>query len=228
MNFLDKRKIPVLLRKFKYKNPQAFLYIASTIVGLVGGLAAVFLKNLVHWTEELVYSGYTEHYYIWTIFLPAIGILLTVLYIKFFVKKNISHGVGKVLAAISKQRSEIDKSNTYTSVVASSLTVGFGGSVGLEAPVVYTGAAIGSNFAQYFNLNFKLRTLLIACGCSAAIAGIFKAPIAAIIFSLSTDDRFNNVVYCSFADCLCYRRIGFLFFDGRKRNFFFCHFSTIR
>lgn len=184
MNFLDKRKIPVLLRKFKYKNPQAFLYIASTIVGLAGGLAAVFLKNLVHWTEELVYSGYTEHYYIWTIFLPAIGILLTVLYIKFFVKKNISHGVGKVLAAISKKRSEIDKSNTYTSVVASSLTVGFGGSVGLEAPVVYTGAAIGSNFAQYFNLNFKLRTLLIACGCSAAIAGIFKAPIAAIIFSL--------------------------------------------
>ena len=86
MNFLDKRKIPVLLRKFKYKNPQAFLYIASTIVGLAGGLAAVFLKNLVHWTEELVYSGYTEHYYIWTIFLPAIGILLTVLYIKFFVK----------------------------------------------------------------------------------------------------------------------------------------------
>ena len=184
MKFLDKRKIPVLARKFKYKNPHAFLYIASTIVGLIGGLAAVFLKNLVHWTEEFVYSDYTEHYNIWTIFLPTIGIFLTVLYIKFFVKRNISHGVGKVLAAISKQRSVIDKSNTYTSVVSSSLTVGFGGSVGLEAPVVYTGAAIGSNFAQYFNLNFKLRTLLIACGCSAAIAGIFKAPIAAIIFSL--------------------------------------------
>lgn len=184
MSFIDKRKIPILLRKFKYNSPQSFLYTASTIVGLIGGLAAVLLKNIVHWTEELVYSDYTEHYYIWTIFLPAIGILLTVLYIHFFVKKNIAHGVGKVLAAISKTRSKIDKSNTYTSVVASSLTVGFGGSVGLEAPVVYTGAAIGSNFAKYFNLNFKFRTLLIACGCSAAIAGIFKAPIAAIIFSL--------------------------------------------
>lgn len=184
MSYLDRRKIPILVRKFKYNSPQSFLYIVSTLVGLIGGLAAVFLKNVVHWTEKLVYSDYTEHYYIWTIFLPAIGILLTVLYINFFVKKNIDHGVGKVLAAISKLRSKIDKSNTYTSVVASSLTVGFGGSVGLEAPVVYTGAAIGSNFAQYFNLNFKLRTLLIACGCSAAIAGIFKAPIAAIIFSL--------------------------------------------
>lgn len=184
MSYIDKRKIPILLRKFKYKRPQSFLYVASTIVGLIGGLAAVFLKNLVHWTEELVYSDYAKHYYISTIFLPAIGILITVLYINFFVKKNIGHGVGKVLAAISKLRSKIDKSNTYTSVVASSFTVGFGGSVGLEAPVVYTGAAIGSNVAQYFNLNFKLRTLLIACGCSAAIAGIFKAPIAAIIFSL--------------------------------------------
>lgn len=184
INFFDKRRTPIIIRKFKYENPQAFLYLASTFVGLLGGLAAVFLKNLVHWTEELVYSDYAEHYNIWTLFLPAIGILLTVLYIRFFVKRNINHGVGKVLAAISKQRSEIDKSNTFTSVVSSSLTVGFGGSVGLEAPIVYTGAAIGSNFAQYFSLNFKLRTLLIACGSSAAIAGIFKAPIAAIIFSL--------------------------------------------
>ena len=151
MSFIDKRKIPILLRKFKYNSPQSFLYTASTIVGLIGGLAAVLLKNIVHWTEELVYSDYTEHYYIWTIFLPAIGILLTVLYLHFIVKKNIAHGIGKVLAAISKTRSKIDKSNIYTSVVASSLTVGFGGSVGLEAPVVYTGAAIGSNFAKHFN-----------------------------------------------------------------------------
>lgn len=184
MNRTEIKKFLILIRVFKYKNPQSFLIILSIIVGIIGGVSAVFLKNIVHWTEEIVYSDISRHYYYSTIFLPAIGILLTVLYIHFFVKQDIGHGVGKVLASISKKRSEIDKSNTYTSVIASSLTVGFGGSVGLEAPVVYTGAAIGSNFAKFFNLNFKYRTLLIACGSSAAIAGIFKAPIAAIIFSL--------------------------------------------
>ncbi|MDR2122827.1 MAG: chloride channel protein [Flavobacteriaceae bacterium] len=174
----------IIIRKFRYQNPQIFVYLVSTLIGVVGGLSAVILKNLVSFAEELVYHNENIHYNYWTIFLPAIGIILTVLYIKYFVKTDISHGVEKVLYSISKNRSKIDKKNTYSSVIASSLTVGFGGSVGLEAPIVYTGAAIGSNIAQKFNLNLKLRTLFIACGCSAAIAGIFKAPIAAIIFSL--------------------------------------------
>jgi CIC family chloride channel protein len=161
-----------------------FVYLVSTLIGLIGGLSAVILKNLVGLTEEFIYHNENIRYNYWTIVLPAIGIILTVLYIKYFVKENISHGVEKVLYAISKNRSKIDKKNTYSSVVSSSLTVGFGGSVGLEAPIVYTGAAIGSTIAQRFNLHLKLRSLFIACGCSAAIAGIFKAPIAAIIFSL--------------------------------------------
>ncbi|WP_128330847.1 chloride channel protein [Apibacter sp. HY039] len=177
-------KYNIAIRKFRYQNPEAFVYLVSTLIGITGGLSAVILKNLVSFTEELVYHNENIHYNYWTIILPAIGILLTVIYIKYFVKANISHGVEKVLYAISKNRSKIDKKNTYSSVISSSLTVGFGGSVGLEAPIVYTGAAIGSNIAQKFNLNLKLRTLFIACGCSAAIAGIFKAPIAAIIFSL--------------------------------------------
>ncbi len=179
-----KTKYNILIRKFRYQNPQMFVYLISTLIGIVGGLSAVILKNLVSLTEELVYHNKHIHYNYWTIFLPGIGIVLTVLYIRYFVKENISHGVEKVLAAISNNRSKIDKKNTYSSVISSSLTVGFGGSAGLEAPIVYTGAAIGSTIAQRFNFNLKLRTLFIACGCSAAIAGIFKAPIAAIIFSL--------------------------------------------
>lgn len=179
-----KIKLNIFIRKFHYQNPQMFIYIISTLIGISGGISAVILKNLVILTEELVYHNGKIHFNYWTIFLPAIGILLTILYIKYFVKKDINHGIAKVLYAISKNRSKIEKQNTYSSVIASSLTVGFGGSVGLEAPIVYTGAAIGSNIAQQFNLTLKLRTLFIACGCSAAIAGIFKAPVAAIIFSL--------------------------------------------
>ncbi|TWP29134.1 chloride channel protein [Apibacter muscae] len=186
--FLFKRirvEANLLARKFLLTNPQAFVYIISIIIGLTGGISAVILKNLVSFTEELIYhrNGISYSNY-WIIFLPAIGILLTVIYIKFFVKENISHGVEKVLAAISKNKSRINIKNTYSSIVSSSLTVGFGGSSGLEAPIVYTGAAIGANVADKFNLPIKLRTLFIACGCSAAVAGIFKAPIAAIIFSL--------------------------------------------
>jgi CIC family chloride channel protein len=174
----------IVMRRFRYQNPQGFIYLASTLIGVMGGLSAVLLKNMAWLTEEIIYHNKNIHLNYLTIVLPAIGILLTVLYIKFFVKDNISHGVAKVMGAISKDQSKIRNHNTYTSIISSSLTVGFGGSVGLEAPIVYTGAALGSNFAKSFNLNLKLRTLFIACGCSAAIAGIFKAPITGIIFSL--------------------------------------------
>lgn len=177
-------KYNIVIRKFRNQNPQAFIYLASTLIGIIGGISAVILKNLVSLTEELIYHNKNFNFNYWTIFFPTIGIILTVIFIKYWVKMDISHGVEKVLFAISKKRSIIDKKNTYSSIIASCLTIGFGGSVGTEAPIVYTGAAIGSNIAQEFKLNLKLRTLFIACGCSAAIAGIFKAPIAAIIFSL--------------------------------------------
>ncbi|WP_181044046.1 chloride channel protein [Apibacter adventoris] len=181
---------------------------------------------MVTLTEELVYHNSKIRFNYWTIFFPAIGILLTILFIKYFVKNDISHGVAKVLYAISKNRSKIEKQNTYSSIISSSLTVGFGGSVGLEAPIVYTGAAIGSNIAQQLNLTLKLRTLFIACGCSAAIAGIFKAPIAAIIFSLEV--IMLDLSMWSLIPILISSTTGALisyFFMGDKISFYFAVFE---
>lgn len=171
--------------QFRNQNPKGFIYILCLITGVVGGLSAVFLKNIVHLTGELVFSASDIELPNFVILaLPGIGILLAVLFIKLAVKDNISHGITKVLHAISRNHSRIKIHNTYSSIVASTFTVGFGGSVGLEAPMVYTGAAIGGNIGEGFKMNYKYRTLLIACGSAAAIAGIFKAPIAATIFAL--------------------------------------------
>lgn len=179
------KKATVKLWQFRNLNPRGFVYILCLLTGLIGGLSAVLLKNIVHITGQLIFSGFAADIpnYV-NLAIPGIGILLTVLFIKFLVKENISHGITKVLYAISRNSSKIKLHNTYSSIVASTITVGFGGSVGLEAPMVYTGAAIGSNIAGGFRLNYKYRTLLIGCGCAAAIAGIFKAPIAATIFAL--------------------------------------------
>lgn len=171
--------------QFRNNNPKGFIYILSLLTGVVGGLSAVFLKNIVHLTGVWVFSTVDEEIPNFVnLAIPGIGILLTVLFIKYIVKDNISHGITKVLHAISRKNSKIKVHNTYSSVIASTLTVGFGGSVGLEAPMVYTGAAIGANIGSTFKMNYKYRTLLIACGSAAAIAGIFKAPIAATIFAL--------------------------------------------
>lgn len=116
--------------------------------------------------------------------LPFIGIFLTFLYVKYFVKDNIGHGISRILQSISKSNSIIKAHNMYTSLVASTITVSFGGSVGLEAPIVLTGSAIGSNLGRYLRLDYKTITLLVGCGATGALAGIFKAPIAAVIFSL--------------------------------------------
>jgi chloride channel protein, CIC family len=188
--FLGSMKNTVRLRRFlswrdKYLTPRRFTLILSFVVGLVGGLAAVLLKSLVHFIQYLVASSQvTEKGYLLYLALPLGGIFLTVLFVKYYVKDNISHGVSRILYAISRRNSNIKRHNTFSSMVASALTVGFGGSVGLEAPIVLTGSAIGSNISRYFRLNYRTTTLLLGCGAAAAIAGIFKAPIAAIIFSL--------------------------------------------
>jgi CIC family chloride channel protein len=177
--------IMIRILEFRNDNPRGFIYILCLLTGIVGGLSAVFLKNIVHLTGVIVFSAFDKDIPNFVnLAIPGIGILLTVLFIKFVIKDNISHGITKVLYAISRNRSKIKIHNTYSSVVASSLTVGFGGSLGLEAPTVYTGAAIGANIAGSFKMNYKYRTLLIACGSAAAIAGIFKAPIAATIFAI--------------------------------------------
>jgi len=162
-----------------------FLYILSLIIGVFSGLAALILKNLIHLVAEKLTHLFTVDgiSYLYLIY-PLIGIFLTVLFVKFIVKDDIGHGVTKILYAISQKSSRIKSHNTYSSMIASSLTIGLGGSVGAEAPIVLTGAAIGSNLAQTFKLNYKYITLMIGCGTAGGIAGIFNAPVAGIVFTL--------------------------------------------
>ena len=117
-------------------------------------------------------------------FVPVVGILIEGIYVKYIVKDNISHGVTRILYAISQRKSILKPHNMYSSVLASSVTIGFGGSVGAEAPIVFTGAAIGSNLGRLFNMDQRTMMLLLGCGATAGIAGIFKAPIAGLLFTI--------------------------------------------
>lgn len=160
-------------------------FVLAIVIGLMSGFAAVILKNAVHYTSILLTSGFHISQANWMYLLyPVVGLLLTVLYVTYLVKDSISHGISNILYAISKKNSLLKRHNMYTSMVASTLTVGFGGSVGLEAPIVLTGSAVGSWLGQRFHLNYKSVTLLVACGATGAIAGIFKAPIAGVLFAL--------------------------------------------
>lgn len=159
--------------------------ILSFIVGILSGLAAVILKNTVHATHAFLQDSFPkDSANFLLIVLPSVGILLTILYVKFFVKDNIGHGVSRILFAISKQNSKIKPHNTYSSIISSTLTIGFGGSVGAEAPIALTGAAIGSSIGRFFRMNYKTLTLLIGCGAAGAIAAIFNAPLAGLVFTL--------------------------------------------
>ena len=120
----------------------------------------------------------------WYLVFPAIGILFASLFVRFIVKDDISHGITRILYAISQRKSIIKLHNTWTSLVGSSITIGFGGSVGAEAPIVLTGSAIGSNLGKFFKLDQKTLMLLVGCGAAGAIGGIFKAPIAGLVFTL--------------------------------------------
>jgi len=161
------------------------VYILSLVVGLLSALAAATLKNAIHYTNRILTQGITpesgSYYYL---AYPVLGMLLTLLFVRFIVKDNISHGVSRVLYAISKKKGRIRGHNTWTSLLATTLTIGFGGSVGAEAPIVLTGSSIGSALGKYFRLNYRNVTLLIGCGAAGAVAGIFKAPIAGIVFTL--------------------------------------------
>ena len=166
-------------------NYRVFLLILSFIVGLLSGIAAIILKNAVHYTSYFLTHWLKSETvnYIYIAY-PLIGIFLTVIFVKYFVKDHIGHGISRILYAISRKNSLISPHNSYSSMIASIITVGFGGSVGLEAPIVLTGSSIGSNLGRYLRLDYKTTTLLIGCGAAGAIAGIFKAPIAAIVFAL--------------------------------------------
>ncbi len=159
--------------------------VLSLVIGLLSGLAAVLLKNTVFYTHELITHGFNfdAANYLYLAF-PFFGILLTVIFAVYVVRDDIRHGVSKILYAISRKNGKIEKHNIYSSMVGSTFTVAFGGSVGLEAPIVLTGSSLGSYFGQLFHLNRKTMMVLVGAGASGAIAGIFKAPIAAVVFSL--------------------------------------------
>lgn len=162
-----------------------FLYLLSLIIGLFSGFTALILKNLIHFVEVRLTNWFAvDAISYWYLFYPLIGIFLTVLFVKYIVKDNIGHGVSKILFAISRKNSRLKAHNTWSSMIASSLTIGLGGSVGAEAPIVLTGASIGSNLARLFKLNYKYVTLMVGCGAAGAIAGIFNAPMAGIVFTL--------------------------------------------
>ena len=161
-----------------------FLICASAFVGLVAGLAAVLLKYLVHTAEELSLDISTHLFHVLYIFLPAVGILLTVAYKHFINRDKMDSGIGSILGNIKKNQSNIALNNVYAHLVASSLTVGFGGSVGLEAPIVCTGAAIGSNTGRFFRLSPFEKTVLLASGAAAGIAAVFNSPIAGVLFAI--------------------------------------------
>ncbi len=161
-----------------------FVSILSVIIGVISGLGAVVIKKFVHsisgWVSELTTGN--GHYLIFIF--PSIGILLTILFVKYIIKKPVRHGVPNVLYSISKNNGNLSQHNMFSSIIASALTVGMGGSVGLEGPTVATGAAFGSNLGRAFRLNYKQLVLLLGCASSAAMSAIFKAPIAALVFSI--------------------------------------------
>jgi len=164
------------------KEKQMVLFV-SFLIGIFTALAAYILKSLIHLIQSVLTSNFLTEgaNYVYLIF-PVVGILIAGLYVKYIVKDDIGHGVTKILYAISQRKSFIKLHNMYTSIVASSITIGFGGSVGAEAPIVLTGSAIGSNLGRLFKVEQKYLMLLIGCGAAGAIAGIFKAPIAGLVF----------------------------------------------
>ena len=174
--------------RLRHLSENVFVMLLAVVVGLLSGLAAVALKTLVYHSSRLVMhlssgsSALFHHSSLIIFLLPVIGILLTVLFVKYVVRGDIGHGLPSVLLAISRNRSELPAKNMWTSLVASTITVAFGGSVGLEAPIASTGSAIGSNIGRWLRLSPKSVRLLLGCGAAGAIAGIFKAPFAAILF----------------------------------------------
>lgn len=169
----------------RHVSPRQFVLLLSLAVGFLASVAAYILHLLIHNIQQLLTSGFDHATYNWLyLVFPVVGIYLTSLFVRHVVKDNISHGITRVLYAISRKQSRLRAHNTWSSVIASAITIGFGGSVGAEAPIVLTGSAIGSNLGKLFGLDNKTLMLLVGCGASAAISGIFKAPIAGLVFTL--------------------------------------------
>ena len=167
-----------------FSDRQATIILALCI-GFFASVAAYVLHSIIHIIQHMLTSRFHADTFNWLyLMFPVVGIFLTSLFVRYVVKDNISHGITRILYAISSKQSRLKGHNCWTSVVASAITIGFGGSVGAEAPIVLTGSAIGSNLGRLFGMDKKKLILLVGCGAAAAIAGIFKAPIAGLVFTL--------------------------------------------
>lgn len=184
-----KRNLTFIERLFIWRrmnfSEQKFILMISFVVGILTAFAGLFLKWLIHQIQYILTYRFddTASNALYLVY-PVIGIFLTGLFVRYIVKDDISHGVTKILFAIARKQSKIKAHNTWSSVIASAITIGFGGSVGAEAPIVLTGSAIGSNLGRLFRINSKTLMLLVGCGAAGAVAGIFKAPIAGLVFTL--------------------------------------------
>ena len=171
--------------RVEHVSDKMFLLILAFLVGLLSAVAAYVLHGLINVIVDLLTGKFAIDSYNWLYLVyPVIGIYLTSLFVRYVVKDNISHGITRILYAFSSNRSRLKGHNTWSSVIASAITIGFGGSVGAEAPIVLTGSAIGSNLGKLFRLDNKTLMTLVGCGAAGAIAGIFKAPIAGLVFTL--------------------------------------------
>ena len=187
---MDKAKENGMLERFivwreKHISQKHFILILSLVVGVLSALAAFTLKHLIHFIQHLLTGDFDTHSFnsLYLVY-PVIGIFITGLFIRKVVRDDISHGVTKVLYAISCRKGRIRSHNTWSSLIASGITIGFGGSVGAESPIVMTGSAIGSNLGRLFKMEKKVMMLLIGCGAAGAVSGIFKAPIAGLVFTI--------------------------------------------
>jgi CIC family chloride channel protein len=175
----------ILIWRYKHISERQFIYILSILVGFLAGFGAVILKNVTHFFQHLLEGNVVRDYHHAFYFLfPIIGLTIVYFVIKYVIRNKVSHGIPSTLFAISKRKGIMKRYQMFASILTAPITVGFGGSVGLEGPTVATGAAISSNIARWFHLNQTTRTLLIGCAAAGALSSIFKAPIAAIIFAI--------------------------------------------
>lgn len=182
---MKKRFDSILTWRGKHLSDKQLTLILAFLVGMFAAIAAYVLHSLIRWIQGFILDQVITTKYTWLyLIFPVVGICLTMLFVRYVVRDNISHGITRILYAISSKRSRLAAHNCWSSVIASAITIGFGGSVGAEAPIVLTGSSIASNLGQRFRMNNKTLMLLVGCGAAAAIAGIFKAPIAGMVFTI--------------------------------------------
>lgn len=180
-----KKSIWQSLVDYASRNHRSFILLLSVVVGVLSAFAALILHALIRLIQHLLTSSFaaTHENWLYLVF-PVFGILITAIIVRYLIRDNISHGITRILYAISRRGGKIKRHNVWSSILTSALTIGFGGSVGAEAPIVFTGSAIGSNLGRLFRLDIHSLTLLVCCGAAGAIAGIFKAPIAGLVFTV--------------------------------------------